>query len=232
MTIAARSSALRSDADRRSRSRVIAGACYATVSIGIVMSIITNEALYPRRYTTFANTISDLSGTEPPHSVMLEPSRTIFILTMLLAGAGLLAGTWFLAQAVDRRRFVVAMTVFGIGLVGIGIFPGNVEGFHPLFALLCFVGGSVAAIMSRRVITGPFRYFAVALGTTALVATFFGLDAFKDWGPQAELGRGGIERWIAYPVLLWLVGYGGYLMSPRPGNARPEGPEERTSITE
>ena len=196
------------------------------------MSIITNEALYPRRYSTFANTISDLSGTEPPHSVMLEPSRTIFIVTMLLAGAGLLAGTWFLAQAIDRRRFVVAMTVFGVGLVGIGIFPGNVEGFHPLFALLCFVGGSIAAIMSRRVIVGTFRHFAVALGTIALVATFFGLDSFKDWGPQAELGRGGIERWIAYPVLLWLVGFGAYLMSPRPGTVRPERPDLRTSVTE
>ena len=105
---------------------------------------------------------------------MLEPSRTIFIVTMLLAGVGVLVGTWFLARAIDRRRFVVAMTVFGVGLVGIGIFPGNVEGFHPLFALLCFVGGSVAAIMSRKVIVGTFRHFAVALGTIALVATVFG----------------------------------------------------------
>ena len=74
--------------------------------------------------------------------------------------------------------------------------------------------------MSRRVIAGTFRHFAVALGTIALVATFFGLDSFKDWGPQAELGRGGIERWIAYPVLLWLVGFGAHLMSPRSGSVQ------------
>ena len=232
MTTAQSSALVGHDTDRRSRCRVVAGGFYTTVSIGIVMSIITNEALYPRRYSTFANTISDLSGTEPPHSVMVEPSRSIFIVTMLLAGAGLLAGTWFLAKSTDQRRFVVAMTVFGVGLVGIGIFPGNVEGFHPFFALLCFVGGSVAAVMSRRVIAGPFRHFAVALGATALVATFFALDAFKDWGPQAELGRGGIERWIAYPVLLWLVGFGAYLMHPRPGAVHTESSRPGTTTTQ
>ena len=79
--------------------RAIAGALFSIAGIGIVMSIITGEALYPRRYTTFANTISDLSGTEPPHSIMLEPSRTIFIVTMLLAGALVLVGAWFLARA-------------------------------------------------------------------------------------------------------------------------------------
>ncbi len=177
------------------------------------MSIITGEAVYPRRYTTFGNTISDLSGTEPPHSIMLQPSRTLFIVTMLLAGALILAGAWSFARSTDRRRLVVAMAVFGVGLVGIGIFPGNVEGWHPLFAMTCFLGGSIAAIMSRKEIEGPFRYFAVVLGTTALAATIFGIESLEHWGPQDALGRGGIERWIAYPVLLWLVGFGAHLMS-------------------
>ena len=195
--------------------RVIAGALFSIAGIGIVMSIITGEAVYPRSYTTFGNTISDLSGTEPPHSIMLQPSRTLFIVTMLLAGALILAGDWFLARSTDRRRLVVTMAVFGVGLVGIGIFPGNVEGWHPLFAMACFLGGSVAAIMSRKVIDGPFRHFAVVLGATALVATIFGLESLEHWGPQDTLGRGGIERWIAYPVLLWLVAFGAHLMSPR-----------------
>lgn len=195
------------------RARATAGILYCVTAIGIVMSTITNEAVYPRRYTTFANTISDLSGTEPPHSVMLEPSRTIFIVTMLVAGVLILVGTWYLARAVARRRLVVAMTVFGIGLVGIGIFPGDVEGWHPLFALACFVGASVAAILSRAVIPGPFRWFALAMGVIALVSLGFGLESLSDWGPQAEIGRGGIERWIAYPALLWLTGFGVVLMT-------------------
>jgi hypothetical protein len=59
----------------------------------------------------------------------------------------------------------------------------------------------------------PVRYFAVALGSTALLATVFGLDAFSNWGPQEAIGIGGVERWIAYPVLLWLVLLGGVFMT-------------------
>ena len=191
-----------------------AGVAFSSAAVLIVLGVVTGEALYPRRYTTFDNTISDLSGTEPPHSVMLQPSRSIFIATMLVAGMLVLAGTWALARAGERRRFVVAMTCLGGGLVGVGVFPGNVEGWHPLAALVCFLGGAVAAIVSRRSIDGPFRYFAVALGTVALVSVGFGLESLEHWGPQAELGRGGIERWIAYPVLLWLVGFGAHLMHP------------------
>ncbi len=223
-----RRSADRRGADRalrEDRTRTAAGALFACVGIGVVMSIITNEALYPRRYSTFSNTISDLSGTEPPHSVMLQPSRSIFIVTMLVAGTLVLLGVWFLAQAIERRRLVIAMSIFGVSLVGIGIFPGNVEGWHPLFALACFLSGSVAAIMSRKVIDGAFRYVATALGVTALLALGFGLESLEHWGPQEALGRGGIERWIAYPVLLWLVGYGAYLMSPRRSAPEPLRPD-------
>ena len=35
-----------------------------------------------------------------------------------------------------------------------------------------------------------------------------------------ELGDGGIERWVAYPVVLWLVAFGGYLAG-RGSGAQP-----------
>ena len=42
------------------------------------MGIITAEALYPGTFSTGANEISDLGGTRPPNSVILQPSATIF----------------------------------------------------------------------------------------------------------------------------------------------------------
>ena len=40
-----------------------------------------------------------------------------------------------------------------------------------------------------------------------------GLDFFADLGPQTAIGIGGVERWIAYPVLLWMVLFGAALMT-------------------
>lgn len=200
---------------RRTAPEVVAGALLAITGIGMILSIITNEALYPaaRHYSTFANSISDLSGTEPPNSYMVGQNRLMFIVTMAVCGVLVLTATYLLAQVVHRRRFIVAMTAFGIGLVGISVFPGNVAGYHPLFAFTCFLGGSAAAILSRKVIGSPVGYFGLVLGIVALLATVFGIESLNDWGPQAIIGRGGIERWIAYPVLLWLVLLGGALMT-------------------
>jgi hypothetical membrane protein len=204
-------------ADRR---RPLAGLLLTVTGIGIVMSTITNEALYPpeRAYSTNANTISDLGGTLPPNSYMVQPNRAIFIATMAVAGALVLASTYMLRGSLRRRRMLVAMGAMGVGLVGIAIFPGNVAGWHPLFSLLAFVGGSVATIMSRKELDQPAGSVALALGVIALVATVLGLDAFAETWPQTAIGIGGVERWIAYPVLLWMVIFGTALM----GKTSPE----------
>jgi hypothetical membrane protein len=197
------------------RRMVAAGVLLTITGIGLIMSILTNEALYPadRHYSTFANSISDLSGTRPPNSYMVEPNRAIFIATMAVCGVLVLVATYLLWPVIQRRRVVIGLGLFGTGLVGIAVFPGNVVGWHPLFAMLCFLGGSVTAVMSRKVLAAPVRYFALGLGAIALVATFFGLETFETTGLQATIGYGGTERWIAYPVLLWLVIFGTVLMS-------------------
>jgi hypothetical membrane protein len=198
----------------RGRAVTLAGALLAATGIGIVLSTITNEALYPaqRHYSTFADTISSLSGTEPPDSYIVEPNRLIFIVTMAVAGVLVLAATALLRQ-LARRRLLIALAVFGIGLIGIAVFPGDVVTWHPIFALTCFVGGSIAAILSRTLLDRPLRAFAVTLGSVALAATVLGLDVFADLGPQTAIGIGGVERWIAYPVLLWMVLFGAALMT-------------------
>jgi hypothetical membrane protein len=197
------------------RSRSIAGALLSITGIGLILSIIINEALYPaaRHYSTFANTISDLGGTLPPNSYMVQPNRLIFIVTMAVTGTLVLTATYLLWWVEQRRRFLVALGVLGVGMIGIAVFPGNVATLHPLFSLLAFLAGSIAAILSRKLLDAPLRYFAVALGSIALLATVSGLDAFANWGPQAQIGIGGVERLIAYPVLLWLVLIGAAFMS-------------------
>jgi hypothetical membrane protein len=197
----------------------IAGALLGFTGIAVILSVLTNEALYPaaRHYSTFANSISDLSGTVPPHSYMVEPNRAIFIVTMAVAGMIVLAATTLLWRVFEHRGFLVALAVLGIGFLGIAVFPGNVVTWHPLFAMACFVGGSVAAILSVRILDRPLRYFAVVLGTVAVASTVLGLDALHNVWAETWIGLGGIERWIAYPVLLWMVLIGGALMTKGAG---------------
>ena len=37
-----------------------------------------------------------------------------------------------------------------------------------------------------------------------------------EWGPFARLDLGGVERWMVYPIVLWLVGFGSYLAASPP----------------
>ena len=72
--------------------------------------------------------------------------------------------------------------------------------------------------MSRKVLDRPVRSFAVA-------------SAWSRWRPRCRprrlrktsaadrIGIGGVERWIAYPVLLWMVVFGTALMGKTPPEA-------------
>ncbi|MGM0510617.1 MAG: hypothetical protein ACQESD_05765 [Thermoplasmatota archaeon] len=40
----------------------------------------------------------------------------------------------------------------------------------------------------------------------------FHLDNQKMWAGIMLFLVGGIERWVVYPLLLWIIGFGGYLL--------------------
>ncbi|MFC6974282.1 DUF998 domain-containing protein [Halomicroarcula sp. GCM10025709] len=188
---------------------------FSLVLAGFVgfMGIITAEVLYPD-YST-RQEISDLGSTVPPNPIMHEPSATIFNSTMLATGALVLVAAYFVARTADRRGFPVALAVFGAGAFGVGVFPGNVTPWHGLFALLTFFSGGVTAVLSARVADRPFSFLCGLFGAislTVLVSVFvYGLFLGGP-SPLAPLGAGGIERWVAYPIVLWVLAFGGYLL--------------------
>ena len=166
----------------------------------------------PGVYTTHTNTVSHLGASEPPNSVVLQPSAAIFDITMLVTGAMILGGAWFAYRALRRKAVLIPTALLGVGTLGVGVFPLTHPTPHTLFALTAFLAGGIAVILSSRVTTAPFRYLWMVLGTVALGATVLGVF-FLEWAPVAELGEGGIERWIVYPIVLWLVAFGSYLMA-------------------
>lgn len=187
-------------------SLTVAGTLLFLAGSIILMGIITGEMFYPPGYSTALNDISDLGGTRPPNSVVYEPSATIFNATMMVAGLLILGGTWGVHRYFQQWLFSIFLGLFGIGVLGVGIFPGHVAIYHGLFSMLTFVAGGVAAIVSSRVVATPYRYLGIAYGSLALVF-LFGAGYFIP-----ILGSGGTERWVAYPILLWLIGFGAYLL--------------------
>ncbi len=54
-----------------------------------------------------------------------------------------------------------------------------------------------------------------------------------DNSPFMELGEGGLERWVAYPVLLWALGLGGHLMGQRQAESKSsERLDERSHLVQ
>ena len=106
----------------------LAGALLFTAGAAILMGIITAEALYPAAYSTFGNTISDLGGTRPPDSVVLQPSAAIFDITMLVTGAMIVVAAWLVHRSFRRRAVTISLACYGIGVFGVGVLPPTTIG--------------------------------------------------------------------------------------------------------
>ena len=77
---------------------------------------------------------------------------------------------------------------------------------HPIFALITFISGGIAAIASSKIIESPYSHISLCIGGVSLLflvsASFF----------IPILGGGGTERWIVYPLIVWSIGFGTYLL--------------------
>jgi len=202
-----------------SRDAGIAGLLLSLAGAALLLGFITAEALYPGVYSTHANTVSHLGASEPPNSVVLQPSAAIFDLTMLATGAMIMAGAWFAYRALRRKAVLIPTALLGLGCLGVGVFPLTHPALHTLFAFTAFLAGGIAVVLSARRTAAPFRHLWTLLGGVALAATVLGV-LFLEWAPVAALGEGGIERWIVYPIVLWLVAFGSWLMAAPAGITR------------
>jgi hypothetical membrane protein len=186
------------------RNTMMAGLLFFVAGSVILMGIITAEIFYPPGYSTANSEISDLGATRPPDSISYQPSASIFNATMILVGLLILAASFFLFRDLESW-IVVFPALLGTGVLGVGLFPGNNPLLHPLFALMAFIAGGLSAIISSKITPSPFRYMLAFLGLISLIFIFFSTMFIP------VLGDGGTERFVAYPIVIWAIGFGGYL---------------------
>lgn len=178
-------------------SKKIAGSLIFIGSVQCVLGIIIAETLYPD-YSTSVNYISDLG---------VGPSSLIFNSSVFLLGLLVLAGSYFIQRSFHFKLLSVLTAITGIGAIGVGLFTEDAGAIHMVFSLVTFLFAGLSAIFSYKVQNPPLSHLSVLLGAFSLMAlVLFGS------GIYLGLGKGGMERMIAYPALLWATGFGGHMI--------------------
>jgi hypothetical membrane protein len=184
----------------------VAGTLFFIAVTQFVLGLIVSEALYSG-YSISGNYISDLG---------VGPSSMIFNSSVFLMGLLLIIGAYFLQRAFNFELLTVLLVLTAIGAMGVGIFTEDFGMIHSVVSLITFLSSGLSAIFSVicsyvyefNLVKMPFSAISVILGFVTL-----GALALFMAGIDLGLGVGGMERMIVYPILMWGVGFGGYLIA-------------------
>jgi hypothetical membrane protein len=191
----------------------LAGLSFLVLAAGFTTVIMLAAAMVPG-YDFRGAAISDL-GVFPETALLFNAS-------LVLVGVLNLAGGYLFYRTHGKRWLLTVYTLAGLGAIGAGLFPLDTGGLHGLFALLAFLFFNVQALGTATRLRGAMRALSVVAGGVGLV--FVVLMALGDAGNAAAfgpIGHGGTERMIVYPVMLWLVAFGGYLLAKSEGSDIP-----------
>jgi len=199
-----------------------------------ILGLAVAESVFPG-YSVSRDFISDLGAPiavplNPPGMLTIhQPASIIYILSLSILTVLSLEPAWQFRQTFHAKRFWKVFFVFAAGLVALPLsyipyyvyadqqimqpiwnvpallIAGTIV--HDALSGLVFFFGGLSAIESRKLVVKPLdRLFPVA-GAVAIVAA-----VLSGVGMDLGLGPGGIERIVAYPILVWALAFGGYLM--------------------
>jgi len=199
--------AIQSTSDRAiSGDRRVVGVLLSAISGSFLLVTMLAASIAPG-YDFHAAAISDLG--------VIAETATLF--NVLLVALGLMnIAVGYLLYRRRHRALLAVYVLAGIGATGAGLFPLSTGGLHSLFALIAFVGFNLEVIGSAVLLSGPMRVLGVAAGVVGLAyAVLMVIGDSGNTGVFGPIGHGGSERMIAYPAMLWLLAFGGYLLAPR-----------------
>jgi hypothetical membrane protein len=176
----------------------IAGTLFFIAATQFVLGLIVAEALYPG-HSISQSEISYLG---------IGPSAMVYNASVFLLGLFMIIGTYFLQHAFNVKILTALLTLTALGFMGVGIFTHNCYQIHFIAAVFAFLFGGLSAIYSYKLMKLPVSLINILLGLIALSAAV--LYIVKQY---AGLGAGGMERLIVYPILIWAIGFGGYLIA-------------------
>ena len=187
-----------------------AGIILLISGLQFLMAVNLAETQFPG-YSVSKNALSDLGGMVPS----VEPSAIIFNTSVFLLGILGLAAVYLILKSGGCRLFSSCLALSSVGAIGVGLFPEYTGSAHIFFSILTFLFGSLAVIFSYRLgLNIPMIIISMISGLTSLLIFLSFIVIHGAVNPFiAYLGFGGAERFVAYPVLLYLIALGGYLTS-------------------
>jgi hypothetical membrane protein len=169
------------------------------------MTVIMLAASIAPRYDYHAAAISDLG--------VISETSLLFNLSLLAVGVLNIIGGLLFYRTHGRRWILAVFVIAGLGAAGAGLLPLDRSELHGLFALVAFLFFNLEAIATGQVTHGPIRWLSRLAGVIGLA--FVVLMAIGDSGSAAvfgPIGHGGAERMIVFPVMLWMLVVGGWLL--------------------
>jgi hypothetical membrane protein len=181
-------------------NRTLIGSLFFVGAAQFVIVILIAEARYPG-FDVATYAVSNLAlGQEALfYSAWIAACGAIALIVSLLG------------RRTFGRSLTVILAVASACVVGVGLFPVRTSAPHTAFAIAAFFFAAISAIISYRLLRPPQSLFSVGLGIVALVAVFLLVT-----GHYLEIGKGGMERMIVYPIFIWALGFGGALIGTTP----------------
>ncbi|MGB9201368.1 DUF998 domain-containing protein [Methanobacterium sp.] len=186
----------------------IAGMLLVIGGIMYVLAINIGESLFPG-YSVATNSLSDIGGMLP----LIQPAANIFNSVNIILGLLIISSAYLIIKSGGCRLFSACLVIFGFCIGALGVFPEYTHLTHVVFATIAFFSGSFALIFSYRLgINIPMTILGIILGLIALITILspliFGIGPNN---PLDVFGKGGAERLIIYPIIMYLTALGGYL---------------------
>ncbi len=169
------------------------------------LGLLLAESWYPG-YSSRIDYVSDL-GT--------GPTALIYNMSVFLLGVCMFLGAYFMMKSIKSKVQSVLLSISGIGAMGVGIFPADMQPMHSVFTLVAIFFGAFAAISSYKIQSPPISYISVILGAFSLIVSFvfFPYLGLPVGATDTFLGmaKGSMERWAIYPILAWAIGHGSHI---------------------
>jgi hypothetical membrane protein len=212
------------------RQVALGAACWVlTVVFFIGQAVAQAASTVP--YSLAGNYISDLGNTAcgtftqgAYRADVCSPLHGVMNATFVVTGLLMLGGAVGTRRAWPRRRLTTAglvlLVLAGAGEVLAGFRPENVSlGLHAIGAVFGIAGANVGVLLLAIAVWRTAPWTAIL----SLVVGVLGLVSFLLFGsvPSVGLGTGLVERLAGYPVVVWMIVVGCFLLWSATWSDRP-----------